>query len=728
MRQLIWYYAALFIAPAIMAGASAEAETISFRLDASKLEQRGQLRQAIFARDANAIRLKDMVLVEDDAPGIGKPKGATDRSWFEKLHEGVVIRKDLVLDDPRAFSAWLLFNGTEAKDNDVPLSITVNGHHCIRPPSKTATPFARQYYTRDWGGDQFDNWFFVEIPAGALVRGTNEIVLKADSPEPGWEIMVADAGEFAGGSDTRATHPNRSAKSRDGGRTWDFNRLGWKDAHDGEYCIRLSLDRSVSEGGYVSPVIDIADTSSGLAIKRLVTLRSCRLQWDIETPGETGAAVRYRTGESPVPSANGWSPWVTAKGLSATLDNPRGRYLQFDVTMTAPNPLETPVIRGIAVETVFDEREDASPVMCRIAGGRNGCVIRPSVEYVHEDFGKMKDYAEKFELDKVLEGPGGEFAAQLRLLRWAYEIPIATLDPYAWNYYDLPILKRGSDENILMQTYEGRRRDKHCLYSNLTLVGACLSVGFPARWVNIATRSTYGHEVVEVWSNEFNKWIFLDATRDYYIYDPDTGIPMSLIEINERLGEIMPASPNWEYPIRWMVKSDSLAYSARVAFREGNNRFSINDINQGPHLLMLKGQLHISLRNDFASRQTPVPWRVSSNWGGPLFYGFYTDIFPRKREYSLHTNRPQDFSPPLNQSELTVSKTARPGVLRIDIDTETPCFETFVADIDGSGWMAFKGATLEWPLHEGLNTLRVKAKNTMGITGPESSVRVVMNR
>ena len=87
---------------------------------------------------------------------------------------------------------------------------------------------------------------------------------------------------------------------------------------------------------------------------------------------------------------------------------------------------------------------------------------------------------------------------------------------------------------------KGRRRTGHCLSCNLTLMAACLAMGYPSRWVNIETRSTYGHEVVEVWSNDFNKWVFMDATRDYYIYDPDTGIPLNLVEINDRLQEIIP--------------------------------------------------------------------------------------------------------------------------------------------------------------------------------------------
>ena len=701
--------------------------TVRFNLTAAEIEQRGQLRQLHYPGSAKSIELKDMLLIEDEAAAIGRPEGAEDRSWFERLHKGVKIRKDLVLDDPRAYSGHLVFNGLEMKDNDHALNISINDTHFIRPPTKDIHPYAKQYYTRDWAGD-FDNWFFVELPVGSLKKGTNTIILWADSEETSWEIMVADDKEYKRGSSTQLHHPNRSAKSRDGGKTWDFDKLGWKDLHDGEYSIRLSLDRYVPEGVYISSVIDLAEEPEKTSIKKLIHINESSVTWTIDIPEGCSAEVLARLGENPVPSPESWTPYETIGNAAKTWKNPPGRYLRFKVVMKTDNPLETPSFKGLAVETSFEETPIDTNIFCRLLEFNNNRVIRPSVDFTHEDFAKLKAYRETFELDKVVAGAQTEFEAQLKLMRWAYEIPIKGLDRYAWNYYDLPIHEKDSDGNIKLQKeYTGRRRDQHCLYCNLTLIGACLAMGYPVRWVNIATRSTYGHEVTEVWSNDFNKWIFLDATRDYYIYDPDTGIPMNLIEINDRLKEIMPRSANWEYPIRWLVPSDSLAYKARIAYREGKNKFSIKDIKQGPHLLLLKGQLHTPIRNDFASNPWPLPWRISSNWGGNIFYGFYSDIFPRKREYQLHTDRIQDFNYPLNQSELTVSETERPGILRVDVDTETPCFDTFIIQYDSGGWQENRASSFDWELHEGLNSLRVRIRNSAGVHGPPSSVYVVMN-
>ncbi len=83
----------------------------------------------------------------------------------------------MVLEDPRCSAAHLVFAGVEADDNEIPLHISINGVEIVRPPSKIAHPSARQYYTNDWGGSHFDNWFVIEVPVKALRVGNNEILL-----------------------------------------------------------------------------------------------------------------------------------------------------------------------------------------------------------------------------------------------------------------------------------------------------------------------------------------------------------------------------------------------------------------------------------------------------------------------------------------------------------------------------------------------------------------------
>ncbi len=694
-------------------------------LDAAALEQRGQLDQLLYDAAANAITLEDMQLIEDDAAAIGMPEGASDRSWFERLHQGVMIRKDLLLDDARAFAGYLLFNGMEAEGNDFPLHLRINGEQLVRLPTKLAHPFARQYYTNDWGGAHFDNWFVIPLPVGALRQGCNQIALWAESPETSWEIMVAADSEYEKGSQTRTRHPNRSAKSTDRGASWDFEHLGWKNELDGEYAIRLSLDRYAREGLYVSPVIDLAADGDG--IKKLLDIQRARLQWEVDVPPQCSVAIKVRHGDSPLPTSPSWSSPEKVDNLTWTWQAAAGRYLQFEMAMRTDNPLATPALKGLSVETATAPTGDAR-FFYRLVKLDNKKVSRPSHPFVHEDFARLRELRERFELDQVVAGAPTEFAAQLRLLRWSYEVPLGRLNPYLWNYYDLPQLERDAQGRIkMLGPYAKRRRDGHCLYCNLTLIAACLAMGYPARWVNISTKHTYGHEVTEVWSNEFDKWIFLDATLDYYIYDPDSGIPMNLGEISQRLAEIMPGPATWEHPIQWHLPDPALLDRVRIACRQGDNHYTVWDPDNAMGNLLFKGHFQLPLRNDFASRPRPVPWRVSSNWGGDQFYCYYSDTFPRKREYQRHSKRLQDFYPPLNRAELFLGETRQPGVLQVELDSATPGFETFLIQVDGKGWNAHPEPALEWHLHEGLNQLRAKVRNSVGVCGPESSATVVVN-
>jgi len=133
------------------------------------------------------------------------------------------------------------------------------------------------------------------------------------------------------------------------------------------------------------------------------------------------------------------------------------------------------------------------------------------------------------------------------------------------------------------------------------------------------------------------------------------------------------------------------------------------------------------LRNDFASRHRPVPWRLSSTWGGDQFCSYYQGKFPPKREYDLHTDSRQAFNFSLNQTQLTVSETARGGILEADLDTETPCFREFQIQLDDGAWREIPGRTFRWILHEGRNRLGARVRNTAGVTGPESSVTIMRN-
>lgn len=738
----------------------------TFALSAQQLADDGRLRDLRHVDDE--ILLDDMILVEDDAAAIGRPEGAEEDSWFERLSSGVRLRKQLLVEDPRAQAAWLLFCGREVTDNDAPLHVRCNGTVFERPPTKIAHPGCLHYYTEDWGSSRFDNWFVIEVPVEALQAGLNEIELWCEAAEPAWEVMVAAASETERGSEDRVGHPNRSARSADGGRSWDDAHLGWQGLIDGEYCVRFSLDRHVVSGTCLSPVIDL--TGETEILRSAAVLQRARLTLEADLPVGTSARLRVRhlTEGVTTPDAAGGDDWLAlidtdAAGaqqpgsLTCEIAGP-ARFVQVEMELATADPRSTPRLRGLRVEAaVVGHAADAGAAEgaevqagagagadsvgvrdgqdgdrdsdggrashLHFLRGRTGHIDLPAHGFTWEEPEALAGIRQRHGLDEIIEGAPSEFAAQLRLMNWAYRVPIGRLNPYAWSYEDLPQLD-AAGKATLLPPYETPRREGHCLYCNLTLIGALLSMGWAARWVNVSTKHTYGHEVTEVWSNEFDKWIFLDATRDYYMYDPATGVPLSLTEISDRLGAIVPEPVTWDRPVQGQLTDDDVPSRVDLAYRDPGRPVFAAD--QSPHDLLYMGHLQRPLRNDFSSRPTPVPWRISSNWGGDQFLCYYSDAFPRKREYARHTPRTQDFSPRLNQTQLILHD---PGdgsaVVRVEVATDTPWFADYEVSVDGLAPRREAAPTWDWSLHEGVNQLQVRSRNRFGIHGPASTAEII---
>ncbi len=698
-------------------------ESREVRLDAAGIERDAQLVNLRFDRQQNGIILDDMELIEDDAPATGVPQGmnANGAEWMEQLRKGIVVKKILLVDDTAAYSGRLLFKGAEVKKNTTPLHISLNGVEFLRPASVYGYPYARQYIDLA----PLDRWFVVDLPIGALKKGENEILMWADSDSTSWKVLVASEKEFARGSLTRPHHPNRSLKSADGGKTWTDSKLGPKGEVDGEYSIRFSLDRCVKSGEYTSPVMDITANESPL--KPVVKIGKIRLSFGLDTPEGTTATILARYGASPRtddPSWTGWSP-LGAEGEYTDLGS--RRYFQWKAQLSTTNRLKTPVIRGISLSSEWENNSPNANLGLGVEVAHNGHVARASYPFGYENLlhPELEKFRKNARLDKVVEGASSEFEVMMRLLNWAYRIPV-TSDAYSWNWNDVVKIEKGEKGMPRLQNdYKGRRRDAMCLYSNQALIGALLSMGFQARHINIHSEAVSGHEVTEVWSNEFNKWFYLDATRDYYYFAPDSGTPLNLLELHNRMAPLVPRVETWERP--YVIESGKeVASKTLVGIREGTNAFSV--VPDGRHMVEIIGHFRIIPRNDFLTNPLPVPVHTGDTmWGWDGFLNFYDDKFPKRYEYQRYSNRALDFYEPLNQAEVYLNETTERGALEVEINTFTPGLDTYQVRFNDGKWMDQKEPKFLWTLRGGKNHIEVRTRTVRGITGPVSMLDVNYN-
>jgi hypothetical protein len=254
----------LCISQASLAGVVAD----ELRFDARKLFQESVIQNLNLSVDGSAIELERGELIEDDGPAAGYSYKPNE----ERLSAGTWIKKELMLSDPRAVAATLLV-GPGGK-----LQALVNGNAVGLGPAKRIGGYWQSY----------------SLPVDSLRAGKNEFVLHGDG-----KIWIARDDEFAAGSRTVTRHPNRSAKSQDRGKTWDYGGLGPDGGVDGEYYVRLFLDRFRSRGSLRLPVLDAGNLASSPVAPPLASIGPLRIRAEAEADQAGSVTMQIRTGPTP---------------------------------------------------------------------------------------------------------------------------------------------------------------------------------------------------------------------------------------------------------------------------------------------------------------------------------------------------------------------------------------------------------------------------------------------
>jgi hypothetical protein len=73
----------------------------------------------------------------------------------------------------------------------------------------------------------------------------------------------------------------------------------------------------------------------------------------------------------------------------------------------------------------------------------------------------------------------------------------------------------------------------------------------------------------------------------------------------------------------------------------------------------------------------------------------------------------------INQVRYAAALGQTPGEVVMQMGTQTPFFQTFLANADGGGWKQ-AGATFAWNLKAGKNRLEMRVRNSSGVEGPVS--------
>ncbi|MHB9029748.1 MAG: transglutaminase-like domain-containing protein, partial [Candidatus Latescibacterota bacterium] len=452
-------------------------------------------------------------------------------------------------------------------------------------------------------------------------------------------------------------------------------------------------------------------------------------------PQGTGITWQIRAGVSMDPlSEKDWTEWVTvASGANAAVEPkgriplpashwdpersltlPKVRYIQWRAALTTTDPLKSPVVESVSVDREITRRMEV-PANIIVREYHNPEIKYSSTGFTYqsaEDPGNKEVIAQD-DLDAIVNGASGEFDAIVKLLdyasrRWIWGEPFYEYPK--WNAVDI-------GERI-----SATGRGGMCIQFAAYLAHLLTVVGFQARHVNIIA-----HEVVEVWSNDFDKWIYLDPTQgvNIYQYYTDTGIPLSISDMHKAYYQLYGVKS----PIDWMkspsawrtLQADPKRLS--ISFSTTDPRIELSHAGWGGYYTNAEF-LRMMPRNDYSTTTIPEPLQQGSmQWPWDGYLNWYDELAPPKLQYSKHTDREADFWPDLNRVHFEAVPEINGDMVFITMTTFTPSFKTFQLRVDGGEWRD-SDSRFNWKLHSGKNRLEMRAVSGFGVAGHPSHIEV----
>jgi len=606
--------------------------------------------------------------------------GVTTGGMREKVCGLVWIKKEFLLDSVQAEAALLLIHANTLNPDEFVkqggfLWVEVNGH-LIR-----LEPDIPRMLT---GG-----WIRCDVPVSFLKPGLNSVVLRNETPVPFFASVEA------------SRLPNRSAKSRDGGKTWDYDHLGEAGFIDGEYLIRLRLTRYPAEAEILSEFIELASLVSQEAIKPAVKLRGLSLDLDQIAPPGTSISFSLRGGETPAYSPTTWTPWLSISDLTER-NYENWRFLQWRAQLRTTDHRRTPVLKKLSLRADLEVLYEKNPNV-RVTVADNMKIIRGYYPFTFQDASepRLQVLRQRYRLDEVVGHASSEFEKFRVLAFW-----VRGMWRDGWGKHNLE-LHTPWDALIALELAPQYKASGMCVIYSNTFIQCALAVGLQARGIILDH-----HFVAEVWSNEYRKWVTFDiaASTDslraaFHMKDE---LPLNCLETHTLARE---------------GKKDQIWIVPAGPFPKINGTDQKREKMYGPN--EWEARFGMPFRNNYLTSWLPGELEhgfIQYHYDGYLWWK--DTPIPKYEEYTYQSSHPRDFYWTINHAQVFLSATADPVELRVTLDTVTPNFASYEVRLDGGDWKTTE-ANFGWALHPGMNTLEVKPVNTFGLDGITSLIKVI---
>jgi len=292
----------------------------------------------------------------------------------------------------------------------------------------------------------------------------------------------------------------------------------------------------------------------------------------------------------------------------------------------------------------------------------------------------LRAYRREFPFDQMYRGARDEFAAlvnfrDLHRTAWYRERP------------GIPFLKRYHLRRLT-------RRDDfwYCTHFARVFTMSAAALAWPARIVNVMrpvkwTEKAMGHMVVDIWSNQYQKWIYMDVLHNFH-YENESGEPLDLLEardllFNHRgqglyLNTLKKKSEGWKPGLYHLGEAKPDDYTRLLQERSLNTFWC----------LFYHAQDYFT--NPLEERRVPILIYRDRLTAGREPVG-ESRLHYADEPLVVNTANALDIYPTMNNAELQVMVDPKdsPGRLRVYIATQTPNLKQILYRQDGGAWKKY---------------------------------------
>ena len=313
---------------------------------------------------------------------------------------------------------------------------------------------------------------------------------------------------------------------------------------------------------------------------------------------------------------------------------------------------------------------------------------------------RLREIRQKYRIDSAVQGETNEWRKILKLRNWVKS---------RWHVDNNQ--NRGGDAfDILELAKQGY--GFYCSHSATVQNAVFSAYGIVTRKIT-SDRSwdDYGrsihHGMNEVWSNDFAKWILVDAK--YNNHFEKAGVPLSALETHEAVRKNGGRGVTMHTGVR-----------RRITRQDNDDRPEASALNYWWVAYPLSSQTHTHphysgpdrlLIPDNEYYRTTTWYRGTLENGKPRKHWAYTakTFVPVKNRYEI------DWTP--NVADLTVSQRSEKE-LSVRIQSATPNFKAYRIRTGGGDWRSISRPGLRLQLKGKTTTLEVCARNLCNVDGP----------